>query len=95
MLPNLEQRIEDLRAYKEKHGHVNVKKSEDESLYGFCSHMRRAHDDPEKSTYTINNDRIASLDALGFEWSNSDTKSIAEQTDWPPNKKQKQKGQKR
>ena len=41
----------------------------------------------------INDDRIASLDALGFEWSNSGIKSIAEQTDRLPSKKRKQKGQ--
>ena len=29
---SFEQRMDDLRAYKEKHGHVNVKKSDDKSL---------------------------------------------------------------
>jgi len=32
---SFEQRIENLRAYKEKHGHVNVKKREDKSLYDY------------------------------------------------------------
>ena len=62
------QRIDDLQAYKEKHGHVNVKQSEDRSLYDFCSQMRRARSNPEKSNTVINDDRIASLDALGFDW---------------------------
>ena len=62
------QRIEDLRAYKKEHGHVNVKGSEDKSLYGFCSHVRRARNNPGKSNTLINDDRIASLDALGFKW---------------------------
>ena len=63
------QRIADLRAYKEKHGHVNVKEGEDKSLYRFCVDMRQAHKHPKKSTMTITDDRIRCLDALGFEWS--------------------------
>ena len=67
-IKSFEQRIEDLRAYKEKNRHVNVKKSEDKSLYGFCNHMRHARNNPEKSKALINDDRISSLDALGFDW---------------------------
>jgi len=66
---SFEQRLEDLRAYKEKHGHVKVKKSDDKSLYDFCIHMRCARNNPEKSTVALTGNRIASLDALGFEWS--------------------------
>ena len=91
---SFQQRILDLRAYKEKNGHVNVKKSEDMSLNQFCMQMRRTRKNPEKSTMTLTDNRIASLDALGFEWNlNSGIKSIAEQTDRPPSKKRKQKGQ--
>ena len=56
------QRIENLRVYKEKHGHINVKKSEDKSLYEFCISMRCARKKPEKSAMTITDYRIASLD---------------------------------
>ena len=70
-------RIDDLRAYKEKHGHINVKKSEKKTLHNFCNHMRQARKHPEKSTMIINEERIASLDTLGFEWNtNSDTRSF-------------------
>ena len=65
---SFEQRIADLKAYKEKHGHVNVKLSDDKSLYGFCSQMRRARNNPGKFTKTLTDDRIAILDALGFGW---------------------------
>ena len=65
---SFEQRIEDLRAYKEEHGHIRVKRSEDKSLYDFCNHMRRARKDPEKSSMALTDDRISSLDALGFDW---------------------------
>ena len=54
-------RVDDLRAYKEKHGHINVKKSEKKSLHNFCNHMRQARKHPEKSTMLINEERIASL----------------------------------
>ena len=63
-----EQRLAELREYKEKNGHVNVKKSEDRSLYDFCKDIRYARKNPEKSTRSITDDRIASLDALGFDW---------------------------
>ena len=62
------QRIADLRAYKEKHGHIKVSQKEDKSLFGFCTNMRYARKHPEKSTMTLTDDRIANLDALGFEW---------------------------
>ena len=66
---HLHKRIEALREYKEKHGHVNVKGSEDKSLYGFCQKIRYARKHPEKSDRALTNERIASLDALGFDWS--------------------------
>ena len=71
-----EQRIENLRAYKEKHGHVNVKKSDDKSLFTFRRDIRYARKHPEKSNTVLTDDRIASLDALGFDWGrNSDITS--------------------
>ena len=65
---SFEQRIEDLRLYKEKHGHVNVSQKEDKSLYHFCWNLRQACINPEKSS-KLNDYRIASLDSLGFDWS--------------------------
>ena len=62
------QRMDDLQAYKEKHGHINVKEKEDKSLNKFCQHMRYARKHPEKADRIINDDRIASLNALGFDW---------------------------
>ena len=49
-------------------GHINVKQREDKSLYRFCVDMRRARNKSEKSTVTLTDDRIAILDALGFEF---------------------------
>ena len=62
---SFEQRIADLKAYKEKHGRVNVKMREDKSLYGFCYNVRYARINPAKSNMVLNYDHIASLDALG------------------------------
>ena len=56
--------MNDLRAYKEEHEHVNVKQREDKSLYVFYCNIRHAHDNPDKSNMAINDDRIASLDVL-------------------------------
>ena len=54
------QRMDDLRVYKEKHGHVNVKQSDDKNLSDFCKRMKHARNHPEKSSYLVNDDRIAS-----------------------------------
>ena len=65
---SFDQRIEDLQVNKEKHGHINVKQKEDKSLYEFCCNMRWARKHPEKSDRALTDDRIARLDALGFDW---------------------------
>ena len=67
-IKSFDQRIADLRAYKENNGHIKVKKSDDKSLYDFCNHIRNARNNPEKSIMTLTDERIASLNALGFEW---------------------------
>ena len=67
------QRLNDLRTYKRKHGHVNVRKIEDQSLYDFCKSMRYARNNPEKRRMTLTNDRISSLDDLGFNWAGTVT----------------------
>jgi hypothetical protein len=62
------QRIEDLQAYKEKHRHVNIKKSDDKSLYKFCKNIRYARNNPDAGRRKLTVEDMASLDALGFEW---------------------------
>jgi hypothetical protein len=62
-------RMEDLKLFKEKHGHVNVSIPEDNSLAQFCVQVRHAHNNPGKSKrkkLTIEN--ISRLNALGFNW---------------------------
>jgi len=58
---SFEDRIAALKAYKKRHGHLNVSQKKDRSLHSFCARMRTA-----KSN--LKNDRISALDAIGFNW---------------------------
>ena len=62
-----ENRIEDLEAFKAKHGHVRVTMKQDKSLGKFCEHMRCARHDTRKGRRVITEDGIKALDELGFE----------------------------
>jgi hypothetical protein len=61
-------RVEALRAYKEKHGHLCVSKKDEKSLFHWCSNIRNARKNPESCQRKVTADRIAALDAIGFEW---------------------------
>ena len=63
--------FEELKAYKAKHGKMNVTlemKEEVAGLYNFCQQMRRARAEPEKGKFNLTTDRIALLDSIGFSW---------------------------
>jgi len=64
---SFEERLEDLNAFKEKHGNVRVTKRQDKSLGAFCRDMKAARR-TGKGTVVMNEDRIKALDELGFEW---------------------------
>jgi hypothetical protein len=73
-------RVDELRAFKEKYGHLNVTKVEDQILYGFCSNIRSARRAIISRNGTMNKlteDRIAALDAIGFEWEKSISATMA------------------
>ena len=61
-----------MKAYKEKHGHLNVLKKEDQSLYDFCDNLRRTRrailTGKGKIHYSLDDSWIAALDAIGFDW---------------------------
>jgi len=63
----VEDRIEELKTFKAKHGHVRVPVKQDKSLANFCANMRSAR--RGKGSMTITEDRIKALDEIGFEWS--------------------------
>ena len=62
------ERIEDLKAYKALHGHTNVRKNDDTSLFNWCANMRLAKRDPKKSNALLNKGRIRALNSIGFGW---------------------------
>ena len=68
------QHIETLKSYKETHGHTNVKLEENPALHALCSRLRDARRKVEQGTWktsrdlTVDDDRIALLDAIGFDW---------------------------
>jgi len=65
---SFEQHVENLKAFKEAHGHLHVTNAVDKKLASFCSNMRHARRKPT-STGTMNTEeRCKALDELGFEW---------------------------
>ena len=60
---------QDLHEFKKTHGHVNMNRHEDKSLYKFCADVRHSLKQFEKDgTRKLTEERMARLDALGFEW---------------------------
>ena len=66
---SFDERIEELEEYKQTHGHVNVNRHEDSNLYQFCADVRHSLKMAKKNgTRKLREERIKSLDDLGFEW---------------------------
>jgi len=60
--------LDALAAYKQEHGNFDGMNTKDKKLAQFCKDMRRARKNPESTNTVCDEDRIAALDALGFEW---------------------------
>ena len=76
--------MEDLKLYKETHGHVNVSIPEDKSLAKFCQQARHAHKNHGKSKMKkLTNEHIVAFDAIGFNWTTQEyvTRSFDERID--------------
>ena len=58
---SFEERIEDLKAFHAKHGHVRVTVEHSQSLASFCTHMRSARRGT-RNGYCITEDRMKALD---------------------------------
>lgn len=65
---SFEERIGQLMAFKEKHGHVRVTERFDKKLASYCNNLRQARRKPEAGVMNISEERIKALDELGFEW---------------------------
>jgi hypothetical protein len=62
-------RMEDLKRYKETHGHINVFISKEKTLYQFCANARHARKNPGKSKIKqLTDERILAFDAIGLNW---------------------------
>jgi RNA binding exosome subunit len=65
-------RVEKLNVFKEEHGHLNVHQKDSQSLYQFCNNLRNSRRaiiaGEGKIYYPLDDDRIAALDAIGFDW---------------------------
>lgn len=62
-------RVDKLKVYKQKHGHLNIHQKEDLCLHSFCNNARstqRAIILGKGSRRKLTEDRIAALDANGF-----------------------------
>ena len=65
-------RVDELRAYKKKYGHLNIIRKDDRSLYNFCYNIRQSRRaiisaKGNNTNYALNG-QIAALDAIGFSW---------------------------
>lgn len=60
-------RIQQLKAFKEKYGHLRPTKKHDTNLAHFVANIRKARRNPERAI-RVTDDRIKALDAIGFEW---------------------------
>lgn len=80
--PNMrfELRIDQLRAFKEKHGHLQVKKAHDKSLYSFCMNVRSASRRPGVGV-RLSDDRLKLLNDLGFEWNVTKKAHVVDKTE--------------
>jgi hypothetical protein len=70
---NFNDRCEDLKAYKEKNGHLSVREKDDKSLYYWCRNIRSAR--RGTGTMKLTADGIAALDAIGFDWKSETTRT--------------------
>jgi hypothetical protein len=61
-------RVKALVEYKERNGHLCVSKKDNKSLFYWCAHTRSAQRNPESCKRKLTADRIATLDAVGFDW---------------------------
>ncbi len=66
---SFDERIVDLKEYKQTHGHVHVTRKEDNSIYQFCVDVRYSLKQSEKNGLRkLTEERMARLGALGFKW---------------------------
>ena len=66
---HINNRLKALKEYKAKHGHVNVRAGQDQSLYDWCLKVK-------KEEVKLNTEQLAQLEELGFDWTHKRNMSI-------------------
>ena len=64
---SFESRVEDLKKYKQRHGHLKISRKEDQSLFDFCNSIRYGRSNPGKGMM-VTDERVKALDEIGFTW---------------------------
>jgi hypothetical protein len=79
-------RVDELKAYKEEQGHLNVRVIDDRSLYYFCYKVRYSRRSiitgKGEIYYSLDDDWIAALDAIGFDWQLETSRSTCGLSEW-------------
>lgn len=68
---SFEERVAELKAYKEKHGHCNIVKQDMQKLYAWTQSIRKAYGERlagKTPSMELTDDMIAELESIGFEW---------------------------
>jgi hypothetical protein len=65
---NFHDRVNMLREYKKRTGHLSVSLKDDKSLYNWCRDIRCAKRNTASRKNKLTADRIAALDAIRFDW---------------------------
>jgi hypothetical protein len=72
---NFQDRVKALSEYKKKNGHLNVSLADNKSLKDWCSNIRNARNKPAEGKLKLTANRIAALDAIGFDWRSETTRT--------------------
>ena len=71
-----------MKEYKNKNAHLNVTLADNKSLNIWCSKIRSARNKPGEGKLKLPANRIAALDAIGFDWRSETTALSASRPKW-------------
>lgn len=68
---SFQERLAELKAYKQKHGHCNVSKQDMQKLYTWTQAIRKAYSEKTQGktpSMELTDEMIESLESIGFQW---------------------------
>lgn len=68
---SFQERLAELQAYKERHGHCNIVKQDMQKLYAWTQSVRKAYGEMlvgKSPSIELTDDMISELESIGFEW---------------------------